>query len=235
MELPEKKVSNEKKSRQKKADLYRNSSFNELNELSSKSLLANVLDINDDFGVINVSRLSQKATESSRRYVNPNSLPHSRSHSPHQHYTPTRFGGGSGGVYRRTAGPEMTGFSHSVDEAPSSTEYAMSPATAASIHRTNEIYSLRKNLNHILRELKVITAKIKEEEEHERNSLNWKFAAMVIGKSGPHDRDLEPLVLSHSCNTHFVSDRLCMVFFAIATFFSFVIILLTSKNFFMLS
>ena len=103
--------------------------------------------------------------------------------------------------------PQMIGFSQSVDD-PSLNEYAMSPS--ASMRKANEIYSLRRNLNLILKELRVITNKLREDEEDEEKSLNWKFAANVI-------------------------DRLCMVFFAMATCFSFIIILLTSENFFKLS
>lgn len=62
-------------------------------------------------------------------------------------------------------------------------------------------------LSQILRELQVITRKIKIDQEEEDKSLDWKFAAMVI-------------------------DRLCMVFFSFATLISTAGILLTAKNFF---
>lgn len=68
-------------------------------------------------------------------------------------------------------------------------------------------YPLKKNLHAILKELRLMTKKIKDDGEDEEKELNWKFAAMVI-------------------------DRLCMWIFAVATFFSTTIILLTSKNFF---
>jgi nicotinic acetylcholine receptor len=60
-------------------------------------------------------------------------------------------------------------------------------------------------LNAILKELRCMTQKLKDDEEEEEQSLNWKFAAMVI-------------------------DRLCMYFFAIATFISTALILFTSSN-----
>ena len=50
MQKPNKKP---KKKDYKKEMILSANSTNDLNELSSKSLLANVLDINDDFGVIN--------------------------------------------------------------------------------------------------------------------------------------------------------------------------------------
>jgi nicotinic acetylcholine receptor len=59
----------------------------------------------------------------------------------------------------------------------------------------------------ILKELQFITKKIKTDEEEEDKSNDWKFAAMVI-------------------------DRLCLVFFSMATFISTAAILLTAKNFF---
>jgi hypothetical protein len=60
-------------------------------------------------------------------------------------------------------------------------------------------------LHSILKELKTITQKLKDDKDDEGKSLDWKFAAMVI-------------------------DRLCMVIFAFATFLSAILILFTSKN-----
>ena len=71
----------------------------------------------------------------------------------------------------------------------------------------SEITSLKLNLNLILNELKMISRKVKDDEDDESRSLHWKFAAMVI-------------------------DRLCMVFFSVATLSSTFIILFSSKNFF---
>ena len=73
----------------------------------------------------------------------------------------------------------------------------------------SEVNSLRRSVSFILRELRCLSQKVKDDEEDEGKVLNWKFAAMVI-------------------------DRLCMIFFAVATFVSTVVILLTSKNFFKL-
>ena len=53
------KNAEEKKKPSKKA-LYPVSSFNDLNELSSKSLLANVLNTNDSFGVLKSNKLNLK-------------------------------------------------------------------------------------------------------------------------------------------------------------------------------
>jgi hypothetical protein len=70
-----------------------------------------------------------------------------------------------------------------------------------------DFHLLKQDLNKILKEIRVITNKLKKNEEDEEKLLRWKFAAMVI-------------------------DRLCMVLFALATFLSFVLILASSNNFF---
>ena len=71
----------------------------------------------------------------------------------------------------------------------------------------NDPNLIKRNLGAILKELKTMTQKIEDDDLDEEKILRWKFAAMVI-------------------------DRLCMVFFSIATFLSTVLILLTSENFF---
>jgi hypothetical protein len=70
-----------------------------------------------------------------------------------------------------------------------------------------EDLSLERDLNCVYKELRVITKKIRENEEYELKSLEWKFAAMVI-------------------------DRFCFLFFAISTILSDLLILLTCENFF---
>ncbi len=75
------------------------------------------------------------------------------------------------------------------------------------INDRQDFSSLRKNLSSILSEIRLMTQRLKDDEENETKSLNWKFAAMVI-------------------------DRLCLVIFSIATVLSSVLILSTSKNIF---
>lgn len=133
-----------------KPNSYRNMR-NDISETSSKSLLANVLDINDDY-----------FNKSSNRFKANN-------------------------INKQTSNNECD-----EDE-----DYSRDPNL------------VKRNLGAILKELKVLTQKIDDDEADEERILNWKFAAMVI-------------------------DRLCMIFFSAATFLSTVIILLTSKNFFKL-
>lgn len=148
----------------------------EMNDLSSKSLLANVLDINDDFGLAGAKKsmnrnsnrvnLKQQFSNSSNHYMTNNQVSLKRDNSNLSSNCADMFYDNKG-----------------------------------------DINSVRKNLNSILKEIRMITQKLKDDEEDEEKSLNWKFAAMVI-------------------------DRLCLVFFSIATVFSTVVILFTSKNIF---
>jgi len=144
---------------------FNSNSYVELNEASSKSLLANVLDINDDFGVIN-----------KQKNLKLNKLPNE--------------------------------FITSYDSAEHNfLKRDNSSLSSESITSRQEMNSLKTNLNSILSEIKFITRKVKDDETDEFRSLHWKFAAMVI-------------------------DRLCMVFFTVATLFSTSVILFSSKNFF---
>jgi hypothetical protein len=69
----------------------------------------------------------------------------------------------------------------------------------------NEFFVLKYNLESILNELRSMTQRLKDGDEEEEQSLNWKFAAMVI-------------------------DKCCMYFFALATFISTALILFSSPN-----
>jgi nicotinic acetylcholine receptor len=135
--------------------IMKNHSCIDISETSSKSLLANVLDLNDDY-------------LSSTKYS-------------------SRLGGAA--TRRSTFSRDNSGnnFESNYDE--------LDPNP------------IKRNLNQILKELKALTQKIKDDEDDEEKTLKWKFAAMVM-------------------------DRVCMIFFASATFLSTVCILLTSKNFF---
>jgi nicotinic acetylcholine receptor len=66
---------------------------------------------------------------------------------------------------------------------------------------------IANELDLILKQLIFITDKIRNDENNEGKSLDWKFAAMVI-------------------------DRLCILIFSFATILSTTLILITSKNFF---
>ena len=177
--------SSDKKEKKSKKELAMNnvsSAHDSTNELSSKSLLANVLDINDDFGVVNKASYFNKLSSNSIRSKLLNEQTNNV-YSQYQNNMP---------YLRKENGSLSQSFDYSGD---------------VFVKEKNDVSLLRRNLTNILKEIRVITNKIKDDEDDEKKSLNWKFAAMVI-------------------------DRLCMYTFAIATFLSTVLILLTSKNFF---
>ena len=78
-------------------------------------------------------------------------------------------------------------------------------SSSSSMRTRNEYALVKRSLLLILKEMRTLTQKMKDDEDYEAVSLTWKFAAMVI-------------------------DRLCMFFFAFATFFSTAAILFTSPN-----
>ena len=146
-----------------KAGGGKNFMCHDLNEASSKSLLANVLDLNDDY-------FNKSSSKFKSRVLNEQLM--------------------SGlSTNRSTLNRQSSALSDHFDEADPN--------------------PIKRNLAQILKELKALTRKIKDDEDDEEKELYWKFAAMVM-------------------------DRLCMLFFAAATFFSTTLILLTSKNFFKL-
>jgi len=109
----------------------------DLKEKSSKSLLANVLDMDDDF-------------------VPSSSLPHSHVH-PHPHQQTQQKNGG----FIRVSGT-----------APSSEENVSSAYPSG----------VPRELSLILKEIKVITDKIHDDEESAAIEGDWKFAAMVLDR-----------------------------------------------------
>lgn len=159
------------------------------NDLNSKSLLANVLDINDDFGVLNNKRPSFFRNQVCREQKI-NTPPEKKTFS---NYSINKCLSQSPNISnhkynRESSGPDL-----------------YEPIFIGS--SKTEINLLRKNLSYILKEIQVITRKLKIDEEDELKSLNWKFAAMVI-------------------------DRLCLIMFSLVTLVSTLLILFTSKNFF---
>ena len=151
-----------------------NSSSNDINTMSSKSLMANVLNINDDYG------LATGHNNSSRLYyMNKNSCDRIKSMN-YQNY-----------IRRENSNVSESNYDDS------------------SSYKSDTNNPFKKNLYGILKEVRKLTKKIEDDEEDETKILEWRFAAMVI-------------------------DRLCVVIFTVATVFSTILILFTSKNFFKL-
>jgi hypothetical protein len=208
MEIPghQKEKEKERKANKKASAMNHGSSQNELNEqLSSKSLLANVLDINDDFiGNKYNTTVSSKNQVHMSRGANRSSMRNHHQNSQDPSYSP--FGGaitaarGDPYLKRENSNLSQSG-NYELSDASGTGGFFSSGASK------NDINSVKRNLNGILREIKQITQKIKDDEEDENKELSWKFAAMVI-------------------------DRLCLIIFSLCTLFSTVSILMTSKNFF---
>ncbi len=73
--------------------------------------------------------------------------------------------------------------------------------------KIQEDSSMLNDLNAILREISIVSRRVRDHEENEYKSLEWKFAAMVV-------------------------DRFCFIFFATSTLISDMLILITCENFF---
>ena len=183
------------------------SQTNSLNELSSKSLLANVLDINDDFGVIPIKQVNfnihpngkfrAPATTMTNRSGATRALSPPYNHVQQHHHSSHHF-------IATRHGERLPSCQNPVS--PASDGHADNVCNSCGSNK-NEMSMVKRNLHLILKEMRVITQKIKDDEDDEQKAFTWKFAAMVI-------------------------DRLCMIIFAIANVVSTVGILLTSKNFF---
>ena len=151
-----------------------NSSSNDINTMSSKSLMANVLNINDDYGLATGHNSSNRLY-----YMNKNSCDRIKSIN-YQNY-----------VRRENSNVSESNYDDT------------------SSYKSDTNNPFKKNLYGILKEVRKLTKKIEDDEEDETKILEWRFAAMVI-------------------------DRLCVVIFTVATVFSTILILFTSKNFFKL-
>lgn len=183
----------------------------EANELSSKSLLANVLDINDDFignkyAANNISSKNQlHLSNRSGGGIKSSSVKYNNSPGSQNDPTYSPYNNSSTQAYLKRENSSLSqsglydGMGGSGDGAAA--------LFGGSSNNKNDIISVRKSLAGILKEVKAITTKIKEDEEDESKELSWKFAAMVI-------------------------DRLCFVTFSILTIISTGSILMTSKNFY---
>jgi hypothetical protein len=209
MENPAKTSENEKTAAKKLKKINAAGSQNELNEQFSKSLLVNVLDMNDDFignkynPYASRSQLHMVNNRSVSAFRNNNNLHASTTlanQNQDQLYSYSPYSGRSSNMKRENSGLGPTNY----EMVTSSTNDA---SFLGSLSKT-EIGSLKRSLGSILKEIRQITQKIKDDEEDESKELNWKFAAMVI-------------------------DRLCLLIFTICTLTSTISILMTSKNFFM--
>jgi len=147
------------------------------NSLNSSSLLANVLDINDNFvgngRTLYVNKQAQRRIMAKRLNEQQNLMALDNYDANSQKF--------------------KKGFKREESNMSDSENIKTSP--------------FLKSLQSVLKEVQKLTQKIADDDADEDKVLEWQFAAMVI-------------------------DRLCMVFFTIATVLSTVLILFTAENFF---
>ena len=159
-------------------------SKSDLNDFCSKSLLANILNTDDDFGVIGKKINCFKSLNTDNFDATYEKTRHSlRKEQSLYNYQSS-----------------IKSDHHQRSNSSSAFEHCFTSIK-------NDVSSLKRNLNSILKELRLMTQKLREDESDEEKSLNWKFAAMVI-------------------------DRLCMVFFTVTFLISTMLVLFTSENFF---
>jgi hypothetical protein len=189
----------------------------DLKERSSKSLLANVLDMDDD--------LRPSSTLPGHAHIQPHHPSHAHSSAPGgapppvlinnvggipttlpSHMPSLPFGGG--GFTRITPGlpalpPGFTAGNNSLGGAdPDSTGNSIGAMNnAGSMFPTG----IQRELSMILKEIRVITDKIRDEEDTAAIENDWKFAAMVL-------------------------DRLCLITFTLFTFIATIAVLLTAPH-----
>lgn len=206
------KGDNDKPSTSKKRNLILGSATAEFAanaaELSSKSLLANVLDINDDW--INPSNSgTKKFQQPPPPQMTASTIP-SFLQSNGNVVMPKRAGLTTGlersAAYLRRENSNLSqSGTGTTDSGGGLGGSSVNDSSSSFYMSKNEM--MRKCMQSILKELRAITEKLREDEDDEEKGLEWKFAAMVI-------------------------DRLCMIVFAVATLLSAILILFTSKNIF---
>ena len=184
----------------------------DLKERSSKSLLANVLDMDDD--------LRPSSTLPGHAHIHPHHPSHAHSSAPGGAPPPlliNNVGGlptsgpppllGGGGFTRITPGLPalppgfMPGTSVGVVDPEPTGNSIGAMAGNASVFPTG----IQRELSMILKEIRVITDKIRDEEDTAAIENDWKFAAMVL-------------------------DRLCLITFTLFTFVATIAVLLTAPH-----
>lgn len=182
----------------------------DLKERSSKSLLANVLDMDDD--------LRPSSTLPGHAHIHPHHPSHAHSSAPGGAPTAGIINnvgsaptvgplGTAGGFTRITPGlpvlpPGFLPGSSMAGADPDSTGNSI----GAMAHTGGPFPSgIQRELSLILKELRVITDKIRDEEDTAAIENDWKFAAMVL-------------------------DRLCLITFTLFTFIATFAVLLTAPH-----
>jgi hypothetical protein len=172
---------------------------------SKNTFVANDLNVHDDNICFNrnLSSTSTSTALINKQFVSnhfkskskDSSLRHHRHHHHHHHH------------HSNHVQPNNNNLYYNLKRENSSFSQATFEGSNEILTIKSDVITLKNSLHLILKELCIVTNKVKENENYEDIELMWKFAAMVI-------------------------DRLCMVVFSILTIMSTASILFTSTNFF---
>ena len=153
----------------------------ELRERSSRSLLANVLDMDDDFRMGNAT---SNMTSDYRHQNMTNSNNHYRTSSSSNNVTPQHrtqrlsTSSNNSTIKHGFMGNHVTQNSTSAPAAPQTNNYASSPCD----NNTNIFSSGPALFKDILCEIRYLTDRLRKEDEFEEECNDWKFAALVIDR-----------------------------------------------------
>ncbi|XP_043671753.1 neuronal acetylcholine receptor subunit alpha-7-like isoform X1 [Vespula pensylvanica] len=175
----------------------------ELHQRSSKSLLANVLDLDDNALASHNNLLNNVySTPGPHHHTmgHGHSHIHSTPHHHHSHATPTPHHQHSTPLAHSSYPGHQLGHTPHHHQHPSDTA-----APQVETIFQNACFCARYELILILKEIKVITDQLKNDEENTKVTNDWKFAAMVI-------------------------DRMCLIIFTLFTIIATITVLLSAPH-----
>ncbi|XP_018363651.1 PREDICTED: neuronal acetylcholine receptor subunit alpha-7-like [Trachymyrmex cornetzi] len=175
----------------------------ELHQRSSKSLLANVLDLDDNALASHNNLLNNVYSTPGPHHAHAMGHGHSHIHTtPHHHHShaPTT-------PHHQHATPlPHASYPHQISHTPHHHPHPQdAPAPQVETILQNACFCARYELVLILKEIKMITNQLKSEDENTKISNDWKFAAMVI-------------------------DRMCLIIFTLFTIIATITVLLSAPH-----
>ncbi|XP_018406791.1 PREDICTED: neuronal acetylcholine receptor subunit alpha-7-like [Cyphomyrmex costatus] len=175
----------------------------ELHQRSSKSLLANVLDLDDNALASHNNLLNNVYSTPGPHHAHATGHGHSHIHTtPHHHHShaPT-----TPHHQHATPLPHASHPPHQVLHMPHQHPHPPDASTPHVEILQNACFCARYELVLILKEIKMITNQLKSEDENTKISNDWKFAAMVI-------------------------DRMCLIIFTLFTIIATITVLLSAPH-----
>ncbi|KAG5325740.1 ACHA7 protein, partial [Pseudoatta argentina] len=175
----------------------------ELHQRSSKSLLANVLDLDDNALASHNNLLNNVYSTPGPHHAHAMGHGHSHIHTtPHHHHShaPTTP------HHQHTTPLPHASYPHQISHTPHHHPHPQdAPAPQVETILQNACFCARYELVLILKEIKMITNQLKSEDENTKISNDWKFAAMVI-------------------------DRMCLIIFTLFTIIATITVLLSAPH-----